>query len=275
MFVAELGNDSVGVLDMRSQAVVHRMTGLSKPQGVGYVPWTDTLAVANAGDGSVRLFQGEALKPAGRIDLGDDADNVRVDAKRRLLFVGYGRGGLAVIDPSRRAKIADLPLNAHPESFQIDHLGRRIYVNLPDSGEIAVVDGTTGKTKAEWRNRDGSANFPMALDEAAQLLLVAFRSPPRLMAFTQTGSVVDNLAVCGDADDLNVDGRRNRVYVSCGDGSITVLQRRGSSYAIVATVPTVPGARTSLFVPELDRLFVAVRASGSERPAIWAFRPTP
>src|SRR5712691_9421867 len=58
LFVAELGNDSVGIVDLKNRKVVHTITGLKEPQGVGYVPSTDALYVANAGDGSVRLFQG-------------------------------------------------------------------------------------------------------------------------------------------------------------------------------------------------------------------------
>jgi hypothetical protein len=63
--------------------------------------------------------------------------------------------------------------------------------------------------------------------------------------------------------------------VSCGEGVVDVIEPRQAGYARVAQVPTVPGARTALFVPELDRLFVAIRASGGEPAAIWVFRPAP
>src|SRR5713101_5285441 len=98
LFVAELGNNSVAIIDISSGKVIHTIAGLQEPQGVGYAPSTDMLYVANAGDGSVRVFLGPDYAAAGWIDLGDDADNIRVDTGTNQLFVGYGRGGLAVID---------------------------------------------------------------------------------------------------------------------------------------------------------------------------------
>src|SRR5262249_46616622 len=107
LFVAELGNNSVGIIDLKERRVLHRIAGLKEPQGVAYLPQTDTLYVANAGDGSVRMFRGEGNAESGRIDLGDDADNLRLDLKTNRILVGYGSGGLAVIDPGSRTKVAD------------------------------------------------------------------------------------------------------------------------------------------------------------------------
>src|ERR1700687_2953953 len=115
LFVAELGNDSVGIVDLKSRKVIQTIFGLKEPQGVGYVPTMETLYVANARDGSVNAFLGADYSPAGRIDLGDDADNIRVDAAADQVLVGYGSGGLAVIDAKSFRKIADIPLRAHPE----------------------------------------------------------------------------------------------------------------------------------------------------------------
>ena len=140
LYVAELGNDSVGVVDLNARNTVRTLLGLKAPQGIGYVPSTDTLYIANAGDGSVRLFQGEDLDPIGQIALGEDADNVRVDDAVHRIFIGYGDGALAVIDTASRRKIADIALGAHPESFQLERSGEHIVVNVPDRHEIAYVD---------------------------------------------------------------------------------------------------------------------------------------
>src|SRR5215468_3116515 len=152
-FVAELGNDTVGVVDLNEQKVQHVITGLKEPQGVGYVPSSDTLFVANAGDGSVPLFRGADYAAAGRIDLGDDADNVRVDIKSNQVFIGYGSGALAVIDIATNAKITDIPLKAHPESFQLAQSAGRIFANVPKAREIAVIDRTASKQTASWLGR--------------------------------------------------------------------------------------------------------------------------
>ena len=273
LLVAELGNNSLGVVDLAAGKVLSSIAGLSEPQGVAYVPFADSVFVANAGDGSVHVLQGENLTPIGRIELGDDADNVRVDTARHRVLVGYGKGALAVIDPVSLSKIADIRLKAHPEGFQIDDTGTQVFVNVPDAREISVVDVATGSTGSLATQGAGS-NFPMAIDGDAHRFLVVFRSPPTLMALSsQDGHVVAKAETCGDADDVFVDRKRRRVYVSCGQGVVDVLELVETGYRGLARVPTVSGARTSLFVPELDRLFVAVRAGSNEPAAIWVFRP--
>ena len=273
LLVAELGNNSLGVVDLTAGKVLSSIAGLSEPQGVAYVPFADSVFVANAGDGSVHVLRGENLTPIGRIELGDDADNVRVDTARHRVLVGYGKGALAVIDPVSLSKIADIRLKAHPEGFQIDDTGTQVFVDVPDAREISVVDVATGSTGSLPTQGAGS-NFPMAIDGDAHRFLVVFRSPPTLMALSsQDGHVVAQAETCGDADDVFVDRKRRRVYVSCGQGVVDVLERVEAGYRRLARVPTVSGARTSLFVPELDRLFVAVRAGSNEPAAIWVFRP--
>jgi YVTN family beta-propeller protein len=274
LFVAELGNDSVGIVDLANRKLIHKIPGLKEPQGVGYEPSTDMLYVANAGDGSVRLFEGNDYKPAGQIELGSDADNIRVDAATKR--VGYGSGALAVIDPSTRSKIGDIPVKAHPEAFQIDPDTGQIFVNVPDAHGIAVVDRVSQKQIGKWPTPDKGANFPMALDPIRRQVLVIFRAPAELGVFSMMGGkLVAAIETCGDADDLFVDAKRDRVYVSCGAGFLDVLEAKDATYRRIAHIPTVSGARTSFFVPEMDRLLVAIRASSREPAAIWIFRPTP
>ena len=114
LFVAELGNNSLGVVDLAAGKVLRAIAGLKEPQGVAYVDFADSIYVANAGDGSVRVLGGDDLASIGRIELGDDADNVRVDAQHSRVLVGYGKGALAVIDPATRTKVADIRLKGHP-----------------------------------------------------------------------------------------------------------------------------------------------------------------
>jgi DNA-binding beta-propeller fold protein YncE len=274
LFVAELGNDSLGVVDLAS-VKVRTIAGFSEPQGVAYVPFADSVYVANGGDGSLRVLDAKDLAPIGRIELGDDADNMRVDEQRHRVLVGYGKGAIAAIDPATRSKAADIRLKGHPESFRIDETGTRVFVNVPDAREIELVDIATGASRSLPTSGAGS-NFPMAIDRDTHRVLVVFRSPPTLMALSnQDGHVEAKVGTCGDADDLFVDAKRRRVYVSCGEGVVDVFEQAGEGYRRLARAPTVSGARTSLFVPELDRLFVAVRARWNEAAAIWVFRPAP
>ena len=80
---------------------------------------------------------------------------------------------------------------------------------------------------------------------------------------------------CADADDVFFDAKRQRVYVSCGAGAIDVFSRDASGSRHIARIQTSSGARTSLFVPELDELYVAERAGLVEDAAIAVFRPAP
>ena len=275
LFVAELGNNTVGVVDLESRKVVHRLTGLAEPQGVGYVPANDTVYVANAGDGSVKIFRGPDYAPAGRVDLGKDADNIRVDAATTLLFVGYGSGGIGVIDPQSNSKIKAFPLKAHPESFQLDNTAGEIFVNLPNVRSIAVLNKNIGELRATWPMRYG-ANFAMALDNERKRVLVVFRSPAKFAALDmQTGAVAGETDACGDADDLFLDAKRKRIYISCGAGFIDVLNADDPKYLRLARVPTVSGARTALFVPQMDQFLLAVRARAAEPAAIWVYRAAP
>jgi DNA-binding beta-propeller fold protein YncE len=276
LMVAELGNNTVDVVDLDAGATLHRIAGLREPQGIGYSQAADVILVANAADGSVRLFSAKDFSQLGNVGLGDDADNVRVDPRNGLAVVGYGNGGLALIDPMTHTKIGDVRLPAHPEGFQLDPQTGRAYVNLPDAHQIAVVDLDARRVVTSWRMPD-RGNFPMALDAQQALLAAVFRSPPVLqLLIIATGTPQQRLPVCGDADDVFFDGRRGRLYVSCGAGEVAVLEHIAAAWRALPSVATASGARTSLFVAELDRLFVAERAGllGSEA-AVRVYRPAP
>jgi hypothetical protein len=272
LFVAELGAGAVEAVDLATGKAVGRIGGLKEPQGIGFVADRDELVVASGGDGSVRFYRGADLSPLGTVELGGDADNVRVDARGRVV-VGYGSGALAVIEPKTRQIVRKIALPAHPEGFQLD--GRRGFVNAPNAGGISVVDIETGQRVATWPNPRLHFNFPMAIAPTSHLIAAVYRLPARLVLFeTGSGGVRQTLGACGDADDVWFDGRRRRIYVICGGGSVDVFEARGGGeYARTARIATRRGARRGLFSPQLDRLYVAVRADGGQPPAIWAFRP--
>lgn len=201
LYVAELGNDSVGVVDLNERKIIRTLHELKEPQGIDYVASTDTLYIANAGDGSVRIYQGADLEPAGQITLGEDADNVRVDDAAHRLYVGYGSGALAVIDTASRQKITDLGLKAHPESFQLDPSSERIYINVPDSRLIAVADRASGRQVATWSTGSLRSNYPMAFDPARGWVIAVFRHPAAIGVFdTKSGRLVSSAETCGDSD---------------------------------------------------------------------------
>jgi hypothetical protein len=105
------------------------------------------------------------------------------------------------------------------------------------------------------------ANFPMAFDREAHRLLTVFRSPARLLVLnTESGKVVASTETGKGADDMAFDPLTRRIYLACGgSGVITVVQQQdGDQYRTIADIPTTPGARNSLYVPDLKRFYLAV-----------------
>jgi len=191
-----------------------------------------------------------------------------------MIYVGYGSGALGEIDGDGN-KVGDTKLDAHPESFQLEKNSSRIYVNLPKSRKVVVVDRDKRIVVATWKTDTAFANYPMALDENEHRLFVVTRLPARLLVFnTDTGAIVEKLTAVGDCDDVFYDANRKRIYASGGDGAISAFEQKDADhYAELARIATVKGARTSFFSPELDRLFLAVRREGSQPAAIHIFAP--
>ena len=273
LFVAALGNNSVEVIDLRAGRRSSRLEHFRVPQGVAYVPETKRLFVASAESGRVDVFAGNTLSPVGRVDALDDADNVRYEAASGRLYVGYG-SALAVLEAPTIRLVSRIKLAGHPESFQLESTGSRIFVNVPDARQIAVVDRKQGNVAATWELGEMRANFPMALDEAQHRLFVATRRPAALLVFdTESGKRVASVPIGGDADDLFYDGERKRIYAICGEGVITVVQQQDADrYVAVGQVRTGPGARTGLFVPGQRTLYVAVPVQQSAPAEIRVYR---
>lgn len=275
LVVAALGNDTAEVFDVAAFKRLRTIPNLSKPTGVLVLDDLNRVYIANGSDGSLRAFDGASYEPASRINEIDDADNARFDPAAKLIYVGFGDGALGVVDPTTNRLLHRIPLAAHPESFQLEAHGSRIFVNVPDAKQIAVVDRIKQTVIAKWPMTKWHSNFPMALDEAGHRLFVGCRSPARLVVFdTEKGEPVADLEIAGDADDVFFDVKRQRLYVSCGGGFLDVIQcREGGRYERIAQVATRDGARTSFFSPELDLLFLAVPARGGRDAELRVYQP--
>lgn len=277
LFVAALGNGSVEVIDLKAGKQIYSINGLREPQGIIYVPEFNRLFVASAGDGTVKIFDRTSFRLIKSIDFSKDADNLRYDATAQRVYVGYGDGALGVIAAENNTKLADIKLAAHPESFQLEQTGRRIFVNVADAHYVAVVDRIKGTVIATWALGNGRENFPMELDEANHRLLVGLRNPAKMLVFdTGSGKLVGNLSIAADTDDIFYDATHQKVYVSCGQGFVDIFKKFGADYyKLIAEVPTAPGARTSLLVPKLNRLYVVVPHRGNQRAKVRVFEVQP
>jgi hypothetical protein len=170
--------------------------------------------------------------------------------------------------------IGEVRLSGHPESFQLEQKGARVFVNVPTAGHIAVVDRAKREVITTWALQGARANFPMTLDETGRRLFTGARSPALVLVYDiDSGRNVARMQIGGDTDDLFFDAKRKRVYVVCGEGRVDVLrQETPDRYAPEASLKTAPRARTGLFVPEEDKLYVAAPAVDSTPARILVYR---
>ena len=273
LYVAALGNNSVEVLDAGAGTHLKSLPGFREPQGIAVIPDIQSVAVASGEGDGVQLIGAEDYRTGSTIRLGDDADNVRYDAAAKRVYVGFGSGALAAIDPAAAKVLAQAKLAGHPESFQLERGGSRAFVNVPTAQHVAVVDRGSMKVTATWPVTSAGANYPMALDEANHRLFIGCRRPAKVLVFDMTtGKQSASFDTVGDTDDLFYDVARKRVYVTGGEGFIDVVQDQGANgFARLAHIPTAAGARTALFVADQGRLYLAVPHRGSQKAEIRVF----
>lgn len=274
LFVAALGNNSIEAIDTRAAKRGISVRGVDEPQGLAFVP-PGRLVVANGGTGDVQVREGPDFHVVATIKTEGDADNVRYDADARRAYVGVGSGALVSIDPATGKKLGEVRLPAHPESFQLERAGTRIFVNLPNVHQVAIVDRQSMSIASTWKVTAAAANYPMALDADGKRLFLVCRTPARVLVYDiASGKMTASIETVGDGDDVFWDARRKRLYVIGGQGFVDVIQAHGDDrFSSVAHVATGSGARTGFFVPEIDRLFVAVPHRGAQAAGILILQP--
>ena len=274
LFVAALGNDTVEVLDVGHDRHEKSVAGFGEPQGVLYLPESNRVYVANGSGDRVDILDARSLAPVKRINKLEDADNVRYDAASRKVVVGYGKGGLRMLDAETGESAGDILLSGHPESFQLEQNGNRAFVNVPTARHVAVVDRVKREVLRTWEVPGAAANFPMALDEISRRLFVGVRSPAVMLVYDiDSGKAVAQVPIGGDTDDIFFDPDRKRVYVICGEGRVDIFrQETPDRYTHEGSVNTAPRARTGLLVPEEARLYVAAPAVGDAPARILVYR---
>ena len=274
LFVAALGNDTLEVVDLMSGQWQRSVDGFGKPQGVLYLPEFNRVYVANGSANRVDILDGTSFARIKSSERLEDADNVRYDAGARKVYVGYGNGALRALDPATGGSSGDIRLAAHPESFQLETRGTRIFVNVPPAPHVAVVDRAKQSVVATWDVPGAESNYPMALDEPGRRLFVGARRPAMLLVYDiDSGKVVAKQPIGEDTDDIFFDPQRKRLYVICGQGRIDIVrQENPDRYSLEGTVRTAPRARTGLFVPEEGRLYVAAPAIGTSPARLLVYR---
>jgi len=260
IFLAATSNNTIEVYDAQRLAHLSTITGLAQPMDIAVLPESGNLLVSNGADGSLRTYDGQTLKLLDSKLLGGDADRIGIVPGGKTVCVGWGVGGLAIVDlPSGHR--SNIKLSSHPESFQLDSTGNRIFVNLPGVSQIVEIDRRSQTIFSSWPLHPYRDNGPMAIDEANRRIFVVCRKPAKLLVLNMDDdAVMASMSTVGDAGDVFYDRERKRIYVVGGEGFVDVFQQKSADdYSVLSHTITVPGARNGLFVPEWNRVYVVAR----------------
>ena len=286
LFVAALGDNqnTVEVIDLKSGKRVASIPGQSKPQGVFYSSDLKKLFVANGTDGTCKIFDASTLKPIDSLAIGADADHVGYEPATEYLYVGVGdakSGALSVIDTRTNKHVEDIKTDARPGGIKFDKSSAQIFVTLAGATNLGIVDRMKRQQVATWPVTGVQGNVSLALDDKDHRLFAGSRNPPMLTVFdTASGKQISQVEGIAGIDDLWYDAKNHRIYASGGRGTdvgfVYVYQQKGTDqYELVSKIPTAASAGTSLWVPELNRLYVAAPASEKEDAGVLVFEPQP
>jgi DNA-binding beta-propeller fold protein YncE len=277
LFVANMANNSLDIVDLKAGKLLKQVPGQKGIQGIAYAPDLDRIFVGNGKGNACNVFDGKDVRLLRSIAL-EDADNVRYDQRNRRVHVGHAEKGLAAIDAQTLRVHANIALPGPPESFQLEKGRARLYLNSPSPAQVVVIDLTKNAVLKKFPLRLAGANYPLALDEAGKRLFIGRRRRPMVVVMdSETGKELAGVPIPNDVDDLFFDARRKRIYAACGEGFLVVLgQTRPDRYRVLAKVATARLARTALFDPDKGRLYgVLPRQANQEGPEVRVYLALP
>jgi len=282
LFIAGSSSHSVIVLDVRSGKVIETVTNLGKPHGLAWIPEISRLFVADGSLAQVDVFEGSPLKFVKTLKLSDDADDMAYDPLGKILYVGHGGSApsaparVGVIDTVKLEVLADLPMAAHPEAIEMDVKGRRVFVNIADSNEVAVINADTHTVAEHWSLKRAGHNVPLAYDDKTGLLLIGCRAPAKILVLdTKTGREIAEVPSSAGADDLFYSSATHVAYLIAGSGNVDIFQLMSNrQLGAAGSVKTAPGAKTGLLVPALATLFLGVPQAAGQDAAILVYSIT-
>ena len=277
LFVANLSNNSLDVVDLKAGRLVKRIPDQKKIQGIAYAPDLDRIFVGNGISGECNVFDGRDYSLLKSIKLAD-ADNVRYNPRTHLVYVEHAPHALAVIDARTYEQKADIKLPGRPQAFQLEPARSRLYLNALDPGTVVVVDTDKNEVVHKYPLKLADRGYPMVVDEANRRLLVGCREKPVVLVMdSETGKPITTVPIPADIDDLFYDAKLKRLYASCGEGFLAVLRQVDADhYEVLEKIPTVKLARTCFLDPSSGRLYLGLpRQEGQEGPQIQVYEPRP
>jgi DNA-binding beta-propeller fold protein YncE len=286
LFVTGNGDHKLAVVDLRRDRLVHVIPNLDTPQAPFYDASTNRLFVASEGDGTVKMFDGTTFQLLRTVKLSSaDADDIRYGARNGDIVIGYGGakflrgkvirgsgdGGLGILDSAGK-KIGQIAMDAHPEAFEIEKTGTRVFVNVPGLQEVEVADMVKRKVLVRWPVKICAANFPMALDEVDHRLFIGCRTPPRLAVLnTENGTAVAWSAIVGHTDDIFYDTGARRIYVITDGFTEVWRQKDPDHYARIGRYSTPGTGPTGFLSPQLHELFKWTPSHGQQPDEILVY----
>ncbi len=266
------------VIDADSGKVVADLPGQKIAHGVAIVPAVGRGFISDGGgEGAVVIFDLKTNAILGRIAAQPDADGIIFDpASGRVLVVSGDKGVLMSfkpdIDPKNGKIEPPIDLGGSPEFLASDAAGR-VFVNLMDKNEVAVVDIGTRKVIARWPVAPGGAPVGMSIDSQKRRLFIGCRNPQKLIVMsTVDGKVLADLPIGAGVDATKIDG--NQAFASCRDGTLAVAgETAAGKFAIVETVKTPEGARTMGVDPATHTIYLPTAEYEPAKPGVKG-RPT-
>lgn len=285
LFATPQAAHAVYVLDLRSGKVLHTIRGIDNPHAVLFRGDRRRLFVSDGG-GSLRIVDSDSYREITSIRLQVDADSIAYDESTGLLYVANGGEAagsdhtlISIIDTVRERRIGDMRVAAGGlEAMIADPASGRLYVNIPDENEIAVIDLAQRTQVATWPATLCRRNEVFALDAGAHRLYVGCNDGDVrgsiVVIDTRTGEPLRRLPIGGWVDSLYYDGARRRLYASTGIGEVFTYEWvSGDTWRALEPVDTAVMARTALYSPELDRLFVMAPHLGWTTAKVLVFEP--
>jgi hypothetical protein len=254
LFAALPTRDSSAVIDLASRRLIGRIGGLPPVSALAFTAKEDALFVA--GGGSVQRLRGSDLARTKVVAFDRMPGALAIDQQAGYVFAGSGPA-LSILSAGTGRHLIDVALPGLPQAIALEEQGSRLYVGMPSPGLIAVGDRASRSKVGQWALEGLPDIVSLALDEPRRRLLVAQNHPAVLSAYAaDRGSLDGRIASCEQPGSLSRDVLRRRFYLACGDGFIMTVLDGPSGVSEIGRLPTAPGTRHALFVPELDRLFI-------------------
>jgi DNA-binding beta-propeller fold protein YncE len=271
LFLASEDQKTVEVFNLRTGERLHSIDGFGHPLTMAYLPESDRLIVTNGDTDDLALVDCKEYKIINTLKLRKGVDHGILNPINKYFYVENGASpdgkthALSIIDAKSFkivGEIAGLSGDSN-EGMVIDREGKKLYVNMTGSDEVGVIDLSARQIIARWPLPDAHVAHAIALDESNHRLFTATRKPPQLIVFnTDTGKVVASLPCVGVNSDMSIDFARKRIYITGSDTVSVFEQRDADHYEHIAEVPSAYRAKSSIFVPQLNRLYVADSGKG-------------